>query len=43
VVIAKTTFGKGVSFMENQLSWHYWPMTEDQFLAAIAELEAQEA
>ena len=43
VVIAKTTFGKGVSFMENQLSWHYWPMTEDQFLAAIAELEAQES
>jgi len=43
VVIAKTTFGKGVSFMENQLSWHYWPMTEDQFRTAIAELEAQEA
>lgn len=43
VVIATTTFGKGVSFMENELSWHYWPMTEDQFLAAIAELEVQEA
>lgn len=42
VMIARTTFGKGVSFMENQLSWHYWPMTDDQFLAAIAELEAQE-
>jgi transketolase len=43
VVIAKTTFGKGVSFMESQLSWHYWPMTDDQFRTAIAELEAQEA
>ena len=43
VVIAATTFGKGVSFMESQLSWHYWPMTDDQFLTAIAELEAQEA
>ena len=42
VVIARTTFGKGVSFMENELSWHYWPMSEDQYLAAIAELEAQE-
>jgi len=29
--------------MESQISWHYWPMTDDQFLTAIAELEAQEA
>ncbi len=43
VVIATTTFGKGVSFMESQLCWHYWPMTEDQFVSAIAELEVQEA
>jgi transketolase len=43
VVIAKTTFGKGVSFMENQLSWHYWPMTDEQFSTAIAELEKSEA
>jgi len=43
VVIAATTFGKGVSFMENQLIWHYWPMTDDQFVTAMAELEAQEA
>jgi transketolase len=43
VLVAATTFGKGVSFMENELSWHYWPMTEDQFLAAISELEVQEA
>jgi len=43
VVIARTTFGKGVSFMENQLIWHYWPMTDDQFLTAVAELETQEA
>ena len=43
VVIAATTFGKGVSFMENQIIWHYWPMTDDHFRNAIAELEAQEA
>jgi transketolase len=43
VVIAATTFGKGVSFMENQINWHYWPMTDEHFRDAVAELEAQEA
>jgi len=25
VVIARTVFGKGVSFMEDQIKWHYLP------------------
>lgn len=37
VVLAQTTFGKGVSFMERQLEWHYLPMTAAQYDQAIAE------
>jgi len=40
VVLAQTTFGKGVSFMENQIAWHYLPMSAGDFARAIAELEA---
>jgi transketolase len=38
VIIAKTTFGKGVSEMENQLKWHYWPMNDAQYETARGEL-----
>jgi len=37
VVIAKTVFGKGVSFMENQIKWHYWPMSEQDYRQAMSE------
>jgi transketolase len=40
VIIAKTVFGKGVPFMEGQLRWHYMPMTDDEYLRALAGLEA---
>jgi transketolase len=40
VLIARTTFGRGVSFMEGQLEWHYWPMTAEQHEQAIAEIGA---
>ena len=39
VVVAHTVFGKGVSFMENRIEWHYWPMSDDAVRAALAELE----
>lgn len=39
VVIARTTKGKGVSFMEGQASWHHGVMTEEQYLQAVKELE----
>jgi transketolase len=39
VVLANTTFGKGVSFMERQLAWHYLPVSDDQYAAALAEIE----
>jgi transketolase len=40
VLIARTIFGKGVSYMQGQIKWHYWPMSETEFNQAVAELEA---
>jgi transketolase len=40
LVVARTTFGKGVSFMENRIEWHYLPLTDDQSERALAELDA---
>jgi len=39
VMIARTTKGKGVSFMENSPYWHGNPPDPDQFEAAAAELK----
>jgi len=38
VIVAQTTFGKGVSFMESQIKWHYLPMTDDEFSQATREV-----
>jgi transketolase len=38
-VIARTTFGRGVSFMESRIAWHYWPMSDEQYEQALAELQ----
>lgn len=43
VVIARTVKGKGVSFMENALEWHYRAPDETQLHKALAELGAQGA
>lgn len=43
VIIARTVKGKGVSFMENQIKYHGAATSPDEFRAAIAELDAQEA
>ena len=40
VLIARTTFGKGVRFMEGQLAWHYLPMSADQYAEALAEVDS---
>ena len=39
IVLARTIFGKGVSYMEAQLKWHYWPMSDDDYRQAMRELE----
>jgi transketolase len=40
VIIARTVKGKGVSFMEEQLAWHYKSPSDQQLAQALAELEA---
>ena len=37
VIIAETIGGKGVSFMEGKVKWHYWPMSDDEFAIAMNE------
>lgn len=37
-IIAKTTKGKGISFMENQVGWHGKAPNDDQYKVAIEEL-----
>ncbi len=42
-IIARTVKGKGISFMENTVDWHYWPMSEAQYVQAVAELNQAES
>ena len=42
-VIANTTKGKNVSFMENNVLWHYRSPQGDEYKAAILELEKNDA
>lgn len=39
VIIAHTVKGKGISFMENSLDWHYKSPNQEQYDKAIQELE----
>ena len=41
VIIAHTIKGKGVSFMENQLAWHYKSPNAEQLAQALGELESE--
>lgn len=43
VIIAKTTKGYGVSFMENLPVWHHKVPTEEEYNLAMEELKAKEA
>lgn len=40
-LIAHTLLGKGVSFMQRQIAWHYSPMTPDQYEQALYEISAE--
>lgn len=37
-LLAHTVKGKGVSFMENQVAWHYRPPTDEELAGALAEV-----
>lgn len=43
VLVAHTVFGKGVSYMERQIQWHYSAMSDTEYRQAIRELDAPEA
>jgi len=38
LVIAHTIKGKGVSFMENRMEWHYYNLNKEQYQQALKEL-----
>jgi transketolase len=38
MILASTTFGKGVSYMESSIAWHYQPMTAEQHAVAIDDI-----
>lgn len=40
VIIAHTIFGKGVSYMERRIKWHYWPMSDQEYYRALADIGA---
>ena len=40
VIVAHTIFGRGVSFMERQIPWHYLPMSDEQYRMAVDDIDA---
>jgi len=42
-IVAETTFGYGVSFMESEIKWHYLPLDDETYTAALADLDARAA
>ena len=36
--MAETTFGKGVSYMEGQIKWHYLPMSDSEYEQAMSDI-----
>jgi transketolase len=41
IVVLRTVKGKGVSFMENRMEWHYLPLSDAQFQLAMTESGAE--
>lgn len=41
VIIANTVKGKGVSYMENKLEWHYLPMNAEQYERAQVDIQTK--
>jgi transketolase len=40
IAVLKTVKGRGVSFMENRMEWHYLPLKQQQYEQAVREIEA---
>lgn len=43
IIVAHTTKGKGVSFMENRVEWHYKNPDDEQLALALSEIEVSHA
>jgi transketolase len=43
MVLARTVFGKGVSFMERRIEWHYLTMSEEEYALAAEQLTGSPA
>jgi len=43
LILAQTTKGKGISFIENAVDWHHHVPKDDEYAIALAELDRQEA
>lgn len=41
VLVAKTISGRGISFMEGKVEWHYMPLSDQQYAQALEELEVE--
>jgi transketolase len=39
IVLLRTVKGRGVSFMEGRMEWHYLPLNDEQYALAMRELE----
>jgi transketolase len=42
MLIAHTVKGKGVTFMEDRVEWHYRNPTSEQLIQALAEIDGGE-
>jgi transketolase len=42
LILARTTKGKGISFIEDQVGWHHHVPTDKEFAAAMSELQRAE-
>ena len=43
LIIANTIKGKGISYMEDTIDWHYWPMNKSQYEQAVNEINEKYA
>jgi transketolase len=41
LLVARTTFGKGISFMQSKIKWHYSPLSDSEYGDALREVGAQ--
>lgn len=41
VILAHTVAGRGVSFMEGEVAWHYLPMSDEQYRRALTDSNAR--